>query len=382
MKTPTPERRDWTLLIFIIPLAIILMFVAGGIAIQTNPNWSRTAEMSSKLDPNLAPKRQTGPVQPIGLGILTPYDDNLTPNPDEEAVVFPAFVVIEPNSTPSATSSPEPTASPTTPVTASPSPTTVITATTTATKGPTSVSTLPPATATRTATTTATATIMPTATITAIMTTTATRTATITATGTVTSTSTATPTNISSATPTLTPTATPTFTNTPTVTPLPTYTLPVGIDIGLPDDQHTTGYPPYGSFIILDFGSNPIIVNGPSDKNYDFVYYEWANPDRVFMDDVILSISSNGIDFYPVFYWGDNIPDNNSNIATSTETGNKEIFTPLYGPYNSGILIDVDNSYLKPSPPKGSYQYLKIEVPSTAIEGADIDAVEVIEVSP
>jgi len=319
------------LLVFIIPIGIILMLVAGQIAIHLAPFWSITAEMRSNLNPNLAPKRQTGLVQPIGPGIRTPYDVNLTPNPDAgESVVFPPFVVIGPSTTPSITFLLEPTETPTMTVIVLPSATTVETSTATATNRPTSVSTLPIATETsritRTPATTATNSATPTntATSTATLTPTSTLTATptFTATFTATSTLTATPTFTATFTATSTLTATPTFTATATSTP------PAEINIGTPDGTHTTGDPADGSYITLDLGSTPIIVNGPSDTNYDFVYYEWANPVNVLLDCVILSISSDGTIFFPVFYWGDSTPDNNSNVPPppSTEDDEFQIF--------------------------------------------------------
>ncbi len=78
-NSTTRERRDWTLLIFLIPIGIFLMLIAGQFAIRLSPFWSITADMRSKLDPSSAPKRQMGIVQPIGAGILTPYEVNLTP---------------------------------------------------------------------------------------------------------------------------------------------------------------------------------------------------------------------------------------------------------------------------------------------------------------
>jgi len=388
MKTPTREQRDWTLLVFIIPLAIILMLIAGQIAIRFAPLWSINAEMRSNLDPNLAPKRQTGLVQPIGPGILTPYDENLTPDPDSgESIAFPPFVVIELDTTSSVTPSPEPTESPTIQVTASSPPTLVETATLD-TNNLTVAYTLviPTETIRVRRTTAATITSTPTATPTNTSTVAPTRTSTLTPTATLTFTATATRT----ATLTSTSTSTNTPTSTATFTATATSTLPVGIDIGPPNGDHTTGFPVNGSSLILDLGSTPIIVNGPSDTNYDFVYYEWGNgtPPDVFLDCVILSISIDGIAFYPVFYWGDGIPDNNSNVwMFPPENDNQQIpFAALYGtpPLQSGILVDVDNSSLS-NPPNGSYRYLKIEVPLLAPvsdngDGVDIDAIEVTEV--
>ncbi|MDO9302454.1 MAG: hypothetical protein Q7T89_13795, partial [Anaerolineales bacterium] len=68
----TRERRDWTLLIFIIPIGIIFMLIAGQVAIRLVPIWSINAGMQSNLDPNNLPMQQSGPIQPILPAILTP----------------------------------------------------------------------------------------------------------------------------------------------------------------------------------------------------------------------------------------------------------------------------------------------------------------------
>ena len=133
----------------------------------------------------------------------------------------------------------------------------------------------------------------------------------------------------------------------------------------------------------MDLGSTPIIVNNPPDAYYDFVYYEWANP-VVLLDCVILSISSDGAVFYDVFYWGDGFPDDNSNVPSSTEDDEFPINPMvLYGPLQTGILVDVDTTLLS-NPPIGSYRYLKIEAPlfcpNDRNDGVEIDAIEVIEV--
>ena len=52
MITPsTRERRDWTLLIFLIPIGIILMLIAGQFAIRLVPEWSVKAGMQSEPRP-------------------------------------------------------------------------------------------------------------------------------------------------------------------------------------------------------------------------------------------------------------------------------------------------------------------------------------------
>ncbi len=415
MKTLTRERRDWILLIFIILIGVILMLIAGQIAIRLPLSWSIPANMRSNLDPNLGPKRKTGPVQALESGILTPYDVNLTPNSESG---FPPLVIFEPNATPS---TPEPTASPT--ITASPSPTKVKTATATVTKIPTSATTFPNPTATKTATKTPTKT----ATVTATKTPTKTATVTATKTATKTPTKTATFTATATSTPTATATATATFTATTTFTATATYTatstptatatatnLPVTstLDpsltpapvtppppVGPPDGTIDPPIPP-GSYSIVDLGAGKEIeVFGSAETNYDFVYYEseWSASGNIHLDNIIMGISqfADASIFYEVFNWGNNIPDTNTNVDTSLgtfpldpacpdilapECDNREISMLLLYPYpGTGILIDVDNALS--APPIGSYRYIVIISPLSGVpDGSQVDSIERVEV--
>ena len=162
MKTSTRETRDWTLLIFIIPIGIILMLIVGQIAIRLSPYWSLTADMRSKLDPNSAPKRQMGLVQPIEAGILTPYEVNLTPDSGGGAIIFPPIIIFKPNGTPPISDSPVPTVTPIPSATATLAPTQVR-PTPTSTKTPTLMYTqiYPTATKRPTSTPTKTKTVTP-----------------------------------------------------------------------------------------------------------------------------------------------------------------------------------------------------------------------------
>src|SRR5688572_6189580 len=104
------ERRDWTLIIFLLPIGILLMLVAGQIAIRLVPNWSVDGGMQSSLDPLTASKNQPGLIQPISFDIMTPIgwlDSFLTPGPDSgnDDISFAPFVILEPSLTPSATTS-------------------------------------------------------------------------------------------------------------------------------------------------------------------------------------------------------------------------------------------------------------------------------------
>ncbi|MBE0680355.1 MAG: hypothetical protein IH589_00440, partial [Anaerolineales bacterium] len=101
------DRRDWSLLIFIVPIGILLMLIAGQFGMRIIPFWTLNTEMRSNLNVETAGGRQS--VIPLfNIGILTPFawqDTYLTPN-SENGFVFPAFIVLEPSATPSPTAVP------------------------------------------------------------------------------------------------------------------------------------------------------------------------------------------------------------------------------------------------------------------------------------
>lgn len=412
MKITTRERRDWTLLIFIIPIGIIFMLIAGQIAIRIVPQWSVNAGMQSQLDPSTAPKQQAGLV-PVLPEILTPlgwFDTFLTPNSGSgDDIVFPPFIVFEPTATPS----------PTNPPTASP--TVTETVTTTVTPSPTVVTTVPSATPTKkppnnTPTpTTATICTDPLAS------------------------------NFNGPLPCTYP---PTVCTDPLATnfngPLPcTYppttctdplasnfngplpcVYPSTIDPGLiadvPPSETNLGTPDGtigaimpGHYVVINLNGNPIVVsvNGTSETNYDLVYYESdAGAGNILMDSVILGISKTDLStlgsiYYEIFNWGGNTsptpdtPDTNTNVDTNDlpadpgcvapaapECDNRSIPTSELHPGpggGTGILIDVDNA--PSAPPPGSYQFLVIISPDTNDDDGDstqVDSVEVKEVLP
>ena len=358
MRITNRERRDWTLIIFIIPIGIILMMIAGQIAVRIVPQWSVKAGMKSQLDPQTAPKQQVGLIQPVLPEILTPMawlDTFLTPNSDSgNDVVYPPFVVFEPTATPSPTASPvaSPTATetPATPASPSPSPTTVTKVPPpTKTKKPPVDRTPPPVTAT--------------------------------------------------------PTASPPPPVTSTIDPSLAVVLPpAGTNLGAPDN--TIGEIMSGNYAVLNLGSSPVVVTNPSETNYDLIYYESGAGGNIQLDHVILGISQSDMSlpgdiYYEVFNWGNNKPDTNTNVDTSTlppdptcdgtatapECDNRVIpATDLYPsppapPPNTGVLIDVDNA--PSAPPAGSYGFLVIISPASgAPDAAQIDAIQVTEVPP
>ena len=183
-------------------------------------------------------------------------------------------------------------------------------------------------------------------------------------------------------------TFTPTATAVPTFTPRGTELNPVPVDINIGPPNGPFGFIQDGYYAIMDLTSSPIVVTYPPDANYDFVYYEQPFPVDIQMDTIVMGISVDGLNFYEVFNWSNDIPDYNSNIwnvavAIGAELDNQLIAAGnLYGtvPYQAGILIDVDNA---PSyPPAGSYRYLILEAPagSGLDPGTDVDAIQIIEV--
>jgi hypothetical protein len=358
-STSTRERRDWTLLIFIIPIGIILMLIAGQVAIHLVPIWSIDAGMKSKLDPNDLPNQQSGLIQPVLPAILTPlgwFDTFLTPSVgNDDDVVFPPFVIFEPTIVkPTATTVAPPTVvtpSRTPPATTTP-PTTVVTPTPTSTKKP-------PVGATNTPTPA--------------------------------------PTNTAAPTPTNTPAPTPTPTTVPVTSTLPPYVpLPptIPIDIGpsaTPDGTISAPWPDTYTVINLpvDLGVNGVVVSNAPDGNYDLVLYEALTTagTEINLDQISILISQDGITYYQVFNWGDNVPDTNTNLdpALQPEVDNAPIpTTDLYSPDptntaipQTGILIDVDTA--PSNPPEGTYNYLAIISPPS-VDSAQVDAITITEV--
>lgn len=375
------ERRDWTLIIFLLPLGIILMLVAGQIAIRLVPSWRVDGGMQSSLDPETASRNEPNQIQPISFDILTPMtwlDSFLTPGPGSagDGIVFPPFIILEPSQTPSPTASA--TASETA-VTPTVTPTaTAGTPNSTPTRKPGDDDectdpaasnnggplpcTYPPTTCTNPAAT-----------------------------------------NNGGPLPCTFP---PTTCTDPAANnnggPLPCiYPSPeplVGVPGSVPGNTNTgapngaVGTIPDGSYVVINLGGNPIVVTDPSETNYDFVYYELPSGNGIQMDSVILSISTDNTVYYVVFNWGDGTPDTNSNVgdvasSLGTENDNQPIDNPvdtdeLYGtsPLDTGIAVDVDNA--PSNPPPGDYQYLAIQAPAappaSGSDGADVDSIEVL----
>lgn len=400
------ERRDLSILIFLIPLGILLIIIVGQMAVRMMPFWNVNAGMGSNLEPDASSARPFALLEPILPQILTPMawaESYLTPDGDIE---FPPFLTFEPTATPSPTDV-TPTSTDTTPT---------ATSTTTAT---------PTATPTKTVTTTPTVTdddVTDDPTETVTVTTTATDTPTVTATvtdtpsATPTDTPTATPTDTPSATPTDTPSATPTDTATPTGTPstldttiLTPYTPIVAVGTDGPDgiisDLPSNPGNGTGTYTVVSITGNPVFVSLTPDGNYDLAFYEYltnfGGPPHVELDNIIIGISNdaNGATYYEVFNWGNNFADTNTTANTNTLTADPacvanapecdnrviplgDLYTDPATGITTGILIDVDTALSAP-PGDVYYNYIIIISPGAGVgDMTQIDAIVVTEITP
>ena len=354
MNVPNRERRDWGLIIFIIPIGIFLIVIVGQLAIGISPNWRLNADMRSNLDPNSAPGQPASLLQPLLPQILTPMawaESYLTPGSD---ISFPPFFVFEPTASPSPTVvSPTPTTA--TPTATTPSPTSTVTYTSTPKPTdddtPTPTTPAPPTTCQD-----------PLAT------------------------------NFGGLLPcTYPPTGYPS-----TIDPsygTPVTPIPSKINIGSPPDN------PYGSttglaiinqntYIVINFS---VFVEPTPDANYDLVLYEFNNFGNVYMDWVIIGISNDptGSTYYEVFNWGNGNPDTNSNVGDVAGTEDDEQQTDLSEFYDpdepdgtndnqTGILIDIDDATSEP-PPNRIYNFIVIIAPAGG-GSTEVDAINVTEV--
>jgi len=358
MKSPERERRDWSLLIFIVPIGILLMVLVGQLAIRILPFWTVDTGMGSKLDPDTEPHRPFSIFQPLLPQILTPMSwagTYLTPSGD---ISFPPFFVFEPG----ASNSPTP-VSPTQTV-----PTPIGTATSATPVGsvsppPVGSTTKPPNPVPTTATT------PPTEEPTQPPTDEPTQPPTDEPTQPPTDEPTQPPTDEPTQPPTDEPTEEPTEpppvpTGYPSMPPsgYSPITPPGGIVIGPPDGNIGSFGP--NQYIIIDLGSNPVIVDG-NNYDWDMVYYEKMDGSTVFIDNVIVGISMNasGSPYYIVFNWGDisgtSTNDTNTSLAGIIEVENAVVSansSNFYNPPSAGIAINVDGAASQPPP--GSYRYV------------------------
>lgn len=340
----TQARRDrpaWPLFLIILLLGICFMLAAGQVAIRLVPTWSLIADVDSKINPNdqLAAWNGSAPIEPVSAAILTQPAWRATYLTPGASIFVPPIVqgiptsTTESNNTPAATQGPGASSTPGQPTAASSStPVIIIIFPSSTSVPPTKVSTKIP---------TAAPTTTPTGTSTATVTVTATNTATVTVTA------------------TDKPTVTATVTETATIPP---------INFGPPDG--IVDNPPDGS--VLTYCSLSPMITDHGDGGYDFVYYELPAAPGIRMDQVIIEIG-DGTNWYQVFNWGDDLPDNNSNLVIGgSETDNR--------PINAGSLINgtgvgIDIYSLGLT---GSYPCLRITAPIGGDgDGIDIDAIEI-----
>jgi hypothetical protein len=165
----------------------------------------------------------------------------------------------------------------------------------------------------------------------------------------------------------------------------------VGINTDVPDG--TSAQLPNGGYIVINISGNPILVSLTPDNFYDLVFYESEfAPGFVHLDQIIIGISNdNGLTYYEVFNWGNDVPDTNTNVDTNiltpdpgctleSECDNREIpTTDLHPSPGTGILIDVDTA--PGAPPPNTYDYLVVISPNTGSgDDSQIDAIVVTEV--
>ena len=141
--------------------------------------------------------------------------------------------------------------------------------------------------------------------------------------------------------------------------------MPPDLVVGPPDG--TPGFLPDESYVIINL-STPILVNNLQDGNYDFAVYEFLvapSNDRIQLDNIIISISTDNNNYFEVFNWWDNAPNSNTSISQhpifpSLEIDNYLIYiADLYGmTIRSGILIDVEDA--PSNPPAGDYYFIAI----------------------
>lgn len=424
IDTEKRERRDWTLLIFIIPIGILLIVIVAQMAVRLVPIWSVNANMNSNLEPNPNSARPFALLEPILPQILTPMawaESYLTPGAD---ISFPPFLTFEPSATPSptvATPTPSvetPTATATTPspsstdVAATPPPSsgggsgggggsTVCTDPAATNNGGSLPCTYPPPPPTTCQDTNAN--------------------------------------NYGGPLPCTYPPPPPICpgANNPggplpcdygiTSTPDSSYTFvdppPPEIGVGAPPDNTGPGDANIGNiyagtYIVISLG---ITVENIPDNNYDLAYYEWNNGGGVYLDWIIIGISNDptGATYYEIFNWGNNDPDENSNVDytelpdTNCPIGTEEcdnrkvpvsdnaevpvlptediLYDPDHVPANTpttpesngplpqtGILIDVDTA--DSDPPPGTYDFVVIINPNSGGDAAQVDAIQTVEV--
>lgn len=388
MKISEREMRDLYLLAGIVLAGVVLMFVAGQLAVRVLPSWSVPSDMDSRIDPNSSIQSVS-----VAVGLAPLRSEILTPAVWQRSFLTPLAEEVGPlNEVPVVVIAPA-TQQPTQAATSAGQSTPVAAATATATPPatptlfptntliftfPTWTFTPKPPTATFTRTFTPVNTFTPTATFTPTFTASVTSTPTHTPSQTATATSTFTPTATFTASLTPTETLTPTSTYTPTATYTPITPDATPPQIGTLPDGAGGVYvlPEGGGYLTLG-----IVINVPG--NY-LIFYERPTASGIDMDQIIIEISQTGHigDWYQILYWGDNASDPNvdpnmDSLGFTFEDDNHPIpAANLYSAngYATGLRIELDG-YVPP----GVYHYIRFRAPSGGDgDGADIDAIQVL----
>lgn len=137
-----------------------------------------------------------------------------------------------------------------------------------------------------------------------------------------------------------------------------------------------------GGYLTFTFPAGSGIRDG---AGYDFVFFEWPNPDNpitggIQLDWIVVEISDDGITWNEVFDWGDGAADNNTNVASYAAGGeldNESIPSSALWPgglpsgTNTGIAIDIN---IIGPPPGSQYRYVRFSNPYAG-DAAQIDAI-------
>ena len=139
------------------------------------------------------------------------------------------------------------------------------------------------------------------------------------------------------------------------------------------------------AYDLADGGSITIALGTPfsgdgNSASPDLIYYEWFSGTQVMMDWVFIEVSDNHNDWFPIFFWGDNNADINTNVNINVIGGNEDDNRP-FNPgdlYNtSGVTIDLDSLGLT-----GSYSYIRISAPQIGGSYGDNDGVGIDSIQP
>jgi len=160
---------------------------------------------------------------------------------------------------------------------------------------------------------------------------------------------------------------------------------------GSPDDNWES-IPPDGS-TILDLGEGNGVIDGDGYGGYDLVYYERENdgdPGYIYLDWVVVELSTDNLTWHTVFNWGDNDPINTDNtnvweygqdlkgVPGDREADNERVPLADLWPshtnpvHQTGIAIDIRGLV-----PSGyAYRYIRISCPLGGGDPSEPDGIE------